>query len=200
METSGSKGLQKIVILGAQAVGKTCVMQRFVNKVFTYSYKATIGADFASKEVSVGDDVISLQLWDTAGQERFHSLGHPFFRGADACVLVYDVTNAASFSALETWYEQFVRLGNIANPRDFPFVVMGNKCDLDPSRHVVRDDMVKDWCARHGGIPDFKARASAFPRCTCACACSAHFVYALLCRCWPCAHFCCCFAGERPEW
>ena len=48
---------------------------------------------------------LSLQIWDTAGQERFQSLGVSFYRGADVCVLAYDVTSARSFEALEAWRE-----------------------------------------------------------------------------------------------
>ena len=55
-----------------------------------------------------GDKVITLQIWDTAGQERFQSLGVAFYRGADCCVLVYDVTSANSFRALDSWRDEFL--------------------------------------------------------------------------------------------
>ena len=55
--------------------------------------QATIGADFLTKEVQVDDRLVTMQIWDTAGQERFQSLGVAFYRGADCCVLVYDVNN-----------------------------------------------------------------------------------------------------------
>ena len=55
--------------------------------------QATIGADFLTKEVQVEDRLVTMQIWDTAGQERFQSLGVAFYRGADCCVLVYDVNN-----------------------------------------------------------------------------------------------------------
>jgi Ras-related protein Rab-7A len=48
------------------------------------------------------------QIWDTAGQERFQSLGVAFYRGADACILVYDITNEKSFAGLDTWREEFL--------------------------------------------------------------------------------------------
>lgn len=48
------------------------------------------------------------QLWDTAGQERFQSLGVAFYRGADCCVLVYDVNSTKSFEALDSWRDEFL--------------------------------------------------------------------------------------------
>jgi GTPase SAR1 family protein len=94
-------------------------MNQYVNKRFSAQYKATIGADFLTKEVMIDDKLVTLQvrgasegerragppftadyysrpplqIWDTAGQERFQSLGVAFYRGADACILVYDITN-----------------------------------------------------------------------------------------------------------
>ena len=48
------------------------------------------------------------QIWDTAGQERFQSLGVAFYRGADCCVLVYDVNNAKTFENLDNWRDEFL--------------------------------------------------------------------------------------------
>jgi len=93
--------LIKVIILGDSGVGKTSLMNQYVNKRFSHQYKATIGADFLTKEVMVDDRLVTMQLWDTAGQERFQSLGVAFYRGADCCVLVYDVNNAKSFEMLE---------------------------------------------------------------------------------------------------
>lgn len=150
-----AKALQKLVILGDTGVGKTCLMFQYVEQKFSSQYKATIGADFSTKDVQVGDDLITLQIWDTAGQERFQSLGQAFYRGADACVLVYDVQNVASFEKMEAWREQFIRCADIADPLDFPFVVLGNKADVDPSKHAVQQSAVKQWCDSKGGIPHF---------------------------------------------
>lgn len=155
---AGNKNLQKLLILGDTGVGKTSLMHRYTSSKFVASYKATIGADFSTKDVTIGDDVVTLQIWDTAGQERFQSLGQAFYRGTDACVLVYDVTNAASFERLETWRNVFMKHGDVSDA-DFPFVVMGNKADFDPARHVVSPATVKAWCDSKGGIPHFLVSA-----------------------------------------
>lgn len=62
------------------------------------------------------------QIWDTAGQERFQSLGVAFYRGADCCVLVYDVNNAKSFETLESWRDEFLVQASPMDPENFPFV------------------------------------------------------------------------------
>lgn len=109
-------------------------MNQYVNKKFSNQYKATIGADFLTKEVMVEDRLVTMQvrplcapplsssatstdrvstaaliqLWDTAGQERFQSLGVAFYRGADCCVLVYDVNSSKSFETLDSWRDEFL--------------------------------------------------------------------------------------------
>ena len=94
--------------------------------------QATIGADFSAKEIQVDDRAVTMQIWDTAGQERFHSLGVAFYRGADGCVLVYDVNAPKSFESLETWRTEFLKQAAPANPDAFPFVVLGNKASYFP--------------------------------------------------------------------
>ena len=149
------RSLQKIIILGAQGVGKTSLMERFVAAKFNSQYKATIGADFSTKDVVVGDEVVTLQIWDTAGQERYQSLGTAFYRGADACVLVYDVSEAASFAKLETWRTTFIQSADIKDAKDFPFVVLGNKSDMEQAKQVVLPGAVQEWCAKMGRWPAF---------------------------------------------
>jgi small GTP-binding protein len=78
------------------------------------------------------------QLWDTAGQERFQSLGVAFYRGADCCVLVYDVNSAKSFETLDSWRDEFLIQASPRDPENFPFVVLGNKIDVEETRRQVR--------------------------------------------------------------
>lgn len=123
------KYLLKVIILGDSGVGKTSLMNQYVNKKFSSQYKATIGADFLTKEVMIGNRLVTLQIWDTAGQERFQSLGCAFYRGADCCVLVFDLTRQSSFSNLDTWRDEFMLQANVTD--NFPFVLLGNKADMD---------------------------------------------------------------------
>ncbi|RKP32972.1 ras-domain-containing protein [Metschnikowia bicuspidata] len=130
------KILLKVIVLGDSGVGKTSLMQQFVNKKFSHQYKATIGADFLTKDVTIDNKTVSLQIWDTAGQERFQSLGVAFYRGADCCVLCYDVTNEKSLNNLASWKDEFLVQSNVANPQDFPFIIIGNKIDVDESKKI----------------------------------------------------------------
>lgn len=153
------KVLLKVIILGDSGVGKTSLMNQYVNKKFSKQYKATIGADFLTKEVMIDDKLVTMQIWDTAGQERFQSLGVAFYRGADSCVLVYDITDAKSFESLVGWKEEFLVQAAPQNPDDFPFVCIGNKVDLADSQRNVNQSRAKGWCDSNNSIPLFEASA-----------------------------------------
>jgi len=156
---SRKKVLLKVIILGDSGVGKKCLMNQYVNKKFSTSYKATIGADFLTKEVLVDDRLVTMQLWDTAGQERFQSLGVAFYRGADCCVLVYDVNNAKSFETLDSWRDEFLIQASPRDPESFPFVVLGNKIDVEDSRRAVPSKKATTFCQGKGNIPYFETSA-----------------------------------------
>ncbi|ODV89030.1 hypothetical protein CANCADRAFT_32418 [Tortispora caseinolytica NRRL Y-17796] len=157
--SSKRKVLLKIIILGDSGVGKTSLMQQFVNKKFSNQYKATIGADFLTKEVIVDDRMVTMQLWDTAGQERFQSLGVAFYRGADCCVLVYDVNNTKSFENLDSWRDEFLIQASPRDPENFPFVVLGNKIDIEESKRTIPQRRALSFCQSKGNIPYFETSA-----------------------------------------
>lgn len=151
------KVLLKVIILGDSSVGKTSLMNQFINKKFTNQYKATIGADFLTKEVMVDDRIVTIQVWDTAGQERFQSLGVAFYRGADCCVLVFDVTSPGSFKSLDGWRDEFLIQASPSDPDHFPFVVLGNKIDLE--NRGVSTKRAEQWCQNKNGLPYFETSA-----------------------------------------
>jgi len=140
-------------------VGKTSLMNQFVNRRFSTQYKATIGADFLTKEIVVDGRPVTLQIWDTAGQERFQSLGVAFYRGADCCILVFDVNNAKSFDGLDAWRDEFLVQASPRDPDHFPFVVLGNKIDLEESKRMVSQKRAVNWCQQKGGIQFFETSA-----------------------------------------
>ncbi|RXW18433.1 hypothetical protein EST38_g7427 [Candolleomyces aberdarensis] len=151
--------LLKVIILGDSGVGKTSLMNQYVNKRFSNQYKATIGADFLTKAVDVDNQQVTIQLWDTAGQERFQSLGVAFYRGADCCVLVFDVNSLKSFQALESWRDEFLIQASPSDPENFPFVVLGNKVDVDDSKRQVTQKRAMAWCQAKGNLPYFETSA-----------------------------------------
>ncbi|KAG4067856.1 hypothetical protein HA402_010542 [Bradysia odoriphaga] len=151
------KTLLKVIILGDSSVGKTSLMNQYVKKHFSNQYKATIGADFLTKEVVVDDRVVTMQIWDTAGQERFQSLGVAFYRGADCCVLVFDVTAGNSFKNLDSWRDEFLIQASPRDPEHFPFVVLGNK--IDQENRQVSTKRAQQWCQSKNDIPYFETSA-----------------------------------------
>lgn len=100
-----------------------------------------------------------MQIWDTAGQERFQSLGVAFYRGADCCVLMYDVNNAKSFEALDAWRDEFLIQANPSDPDSFPFVVIGNKIDVEDSKRAVSAKKAQAFCASKGNLPYYETSA-----------------------------------------
>jgi len=101
--------------------------------------------------------ILILQIWDTAGQERFQSLGVAFYRGADCCVLVYDVTAPNTFKSLDSWRDEFLIQASPRDPENFPFIVIGNKIDLE--NRAVSTKRAQGWCASKNNIPYFETSA-----------------------------------------
>mmetsp|Transcript_58902 Transcript_58902/g.97443 ORF Transcript_58902/g.97443 Transcript_58902/m.97443 type:complete len:219 (-) Transcript_58902:169-825(-) len=118
----------KVIVLGNSGVGKTALLQQYIHQSFSEAHKSTIGADLYSKKFDIGTKLINLQIWDTAGQERYQSLGNAFYRGANACVFVFDLTSKASFDRVSEWKAQFESVNPTSNA--FPYLLIGNKTDL----------------------------------------------------------------------
>ena len=97
-------------------------------------------------EIKVGSTSVTLQLWDTAGQEQFNSIGFAFYRGSNCCVLVYDISNRESFDKLGSWKQNFIDHANPEDSYSFPFVVVGNKNDLE---RVVSEVEAREWCEKN---------------------------------------------------
>ena len=102
------------------------MIKRFCTGAFTGEYKKTIGVDFLQKKVFVPSqsETITMDLWDTAGQEEFDTLTRNYYRGAQACVIVFSTTDRASFVAVESWKEKVER-----EVQNLPIVIVQNKVD-----------------------------------------------------------------------
>lgn len=98
----------KLVLLGESAVGKSSLVLRFVKGQFHEFQEATIGAAFLTQTVCLDDTTVKFEIWDTAGQERYHSLAPMYYRGAQAAIVVYDITSGVGFTAGSTTTEHTV--------------------------------------------------------------------------------------------
>ena len=129
----------KILTIGESGVGKTCVLRRFVENKFLKNHLATIGIDFKTKTLNINNQEIKLKIWDTAGEERFRNITTQYYKGADGIVLVYDVTDEASYEKIRDWMDQI--LSNIQQD-EIGIVLMGNKCDME-ERNVSEEMGIK---------------------------------------------------------
>ena len=128
--------LAKVVLMGDTNVGKTSILDRYVNNVFDMETKSTIGLNFMNKVVNVTKDnkniCVKLQLWDTSGQERFKGLTGVYYRGAQIIMLVFDVTNRNTFNKLVKLLED---INNFFVDKPL-IVIVGNKYDLNFIRTI----------------------------------------------------------------
>ncbi len=133
--------LFKSIVVGDGGVGKTALTLRFSKGFFTEDYKMTIGVDFHVKTINIdsneGPIRAKLQIWDTGGQERFSSIRPMYYRGSLGALLIFDLTNSASFEHLPGWIEE-VR-ANIKT--EIPFLLVGNKSDLVDQRAVSLNEI-----------------------------------------------------------
>ena len=128
----------QILLIGDSLVGKTCLIQRYVNGTFKDDYILTVGLDYHTKLEIINNLNVSVKLWDTAGQERFKALTPSFFRNAEGVVIAYDVTNSESFDNLKFWISSIKT--NLFEKNIFiPIIIIGNKIDLEDMREISKD-------------------------------------------------------------
>jgi len=126
----------KVIIVGDGAVGMTSIAMRFTDDYFAKSYKQTIGLDFFIKQLVLPGDIhVAIQLWDIGGQTIGGKMIGNYIFGAQAVLLVYDITNYQSFQNLEDWYNLVKK--TFANAGSMPYVALvANKADLTHMRTV----------------------------------------------------------------
>ncbi|OQR87613.1 Rab8 family GTPase [Achlya hypogyna] len=138
--------LVKLLLIGDSGVGKSCLLMRYSDDSFTSSFITTIGIDFKVKTIDVDGKRVKLQIWDTAGQERFRTITTAYYRGAMGILLVYDVTDDHSFQNVRNWMRQ---IQQHASP-NVNKILIGNKCDVDPSERVVTTQQGEELAAEYG--------------------------------------------------
>jgi small GTP-binding protein len=126
--------IYKIIAAGDGGVGKTSLLQRYVDDKFSADTKMTIGTNVFHKDITLKNDILcSLQLWDFGGQARFRFLLDTFVRGTSGSFLMFDLTDYDSFENLQNW-EPIVRMFDPT----VPTLLLGCKNDLEDL--IVVDD------------------------------------------------------------
>ena len=138
----------KVVSLGESSVGKTSIINRYIKgpEIEIDKFDPTIAASFQVKIIHRDDKVIEFDLWDTAGQEMYRSLTPMYYRNAQAALLVFDITNRASFESLTDWYEQIQE-----NSDNIFLMVLANKVDLEDQRKVQIQE-ITNFCDSHKNL------------------------------------------------
>lgn len=124
----------KLILFGNMGVGKTSLIERFVNDKFEEDYQSTMGYNVYEKRVIYNGTVISLMIFDVGGQEKFRRLRHFYARGANAAFIVYDLTDPASFTNVIVWKNDLHEFAG-----EIPFIIIGNKLDLN-NRQVKKEE------------------------------------------------------------
>ena len=131
-----AKYIIKILTLGDTMVGKSSIVLRFSEDKFDDNQFATIGIDFKTKYMRIGESSVKVLIWDTAGQEKFRNIAKQYYKGANGVLLIYDVTNKKSFERIAYWMNE-LKDNNQINEIDICLV--GNKIDLE-GRVISREE------------------------------------------------------------
>ncbi|XP_048664770.1 ras-related protein Rab-17 isoform X2 [Marmota marmota marmota] len=160
-DAPGQPRVSKLVLLGSGSVGKSSLVLRSPHKPHTMAqnillllndyFKITspwkawekslqlkhgVPSAFFTKVVDLGASSLKLEIWDTAGQEKYHSVCHLYFRGANAALLVYDITRKDSFHKARQWLAD---LEKELHPGEGVVMLVGNKTDLGEQREEGKE-------------------------------------------------------------
>ena len=124
-----------IITLGCSEVGKTCIIQRYLENEFSSSTISTIGVDCKAKLFNINSIKYKIIYYDTAGQERYLSISSKYIKSANGVILVYDITNQKSFSKIQEWSNNLEK-----NNKNYIAVLVGNKIDLESKRQVSKKE------------------------------------------------------------
>lgn len=140
----------KVLLLGAPAVGKTSILYRYVKNQFSHDYMTTIGINYLTKEINLGEKKFAkLVIWDVGGQDKFKFLRNKYYEGGQGALVIFDLTRSKTYEELENWLSEMFEILH----RKIPFIIIGNKLDLvkDVSRSVDIDS-VKDYAENQDSI------------------------------------------------
>ena len=139
MEDEEYSMIFKMILIGDSGVGKTNILNRYINNTFSETTKSTVGVELGTKVEEYNNTKIKVQIWDTAGQERYKSITKTYYKGAKGAFIVYDITKKDSFKNIDKWIQDLREFGE----DDAAILIVGNKSDLEESREVTTDEVKK---------------------------------------------------------
>ena len=117
----------KIILLGDSGVGKSCIINRYINDAYNPDLESTLNSNASTKLIKKNRVPYLLTLWDTTGQEKYRAITNLFINGANIVILVYSINSLTSFQGLDYWYKSAVEKLEGDN---FVLAVVGSKSDL----------------------------------------------------------------------
>ncbi|KAK6291177.1 hypothetical protein J4Q44_G00384200 [Coregonus suidteri] len=147
----------RIIMLGDTTVGKSSLLKRYTEEMFLDCINQTVGVDFYVHFLEVKPGVsVKLQFWDTAGQERFRSVTRSYYRNSVGGLLVFDLTNRASFEHVQEWHAEVCEH---VKPHTVLFVLVGHKNDRVAQGERVVGHNEAEKLAGQLGMPYIEASA-----------------------------------------
>jgi len=131
----------KFLVLGESTIGKSCLIERYINNTFKENYIATIGMDIRQKRLDINNIDVFLTINDTAGQERFRSLTKMVYKNTDGILVGFDLTKPKTLEQVEFWINQIE--SNKTKDSSISLVLFGNKCDMKEEIQVKEEDIEK---------------------------------------------------------
>ena len=130
----------KVVLLGETAVGKSCLISRFVSDTFLTNHVATLAGSFSSKNVFYDkvNKKIKYEIWDTAGQEKYRALNKMFYQDASVAILVLDITRKDTFEAIKNYWYSEVKENS---PKNIVIAIAANKSDLYEYEEISNEEL-----------------------------------------------------------
>ncbi|XP_018412865.1 PREDICTED: ras-related protein Rab-32 isoform X2 [Nanorana parkeri] len=152
--------LFKVLVLGETGVGKTCIIRRYAQQLFTEHYRATIGMDFALKIIDWDNGtLVRLQLWDIAGQERFGNMTRVYYKEAVGAFVVFDVTRFSTFEAITKWKSDLDSKVYLPGGGPIPAILLANKCDQKKENSMQSSSQLDHFCKENGFVSWFETSA-----------------------------------------
>ena len=135
----------KFLLIGEQAVGKSSLINQYIEGKFEENLLCAAGLDLKKKYIKINQTSIKLMIYDTAGHERFRTLSKNQISSTKGILIVYDVTEKESFDALNFWMKSFKENAN----KNAICLIIGNKIDLENKR-VIGYDEGKKFAEKYG--------------------------------------------------